>query len=77
MDTVSMHPQVEIDSKIKCFIPDFTPAIGTLDNFVKVVGCNICRVYELPAHMLTADRHQHALTTCAQDNPIQHILTTN
>jgi len=28
--------KVEIDSKLKCFIPDFTPAIGNLDNFVKV-----------------------------------------
>lgn len=28
--------QVEIESKIKCFIPEFMPAIGTLDNFVKV-----------------------------------------
>lgn len=28
--------QVEIESKIKCFIPDFMPAIGSLDNFVKV-----------------------------------------
>jgi len=28
--------QVEIESKIKCFIPEFMPAIGSLDNFVKV-----------------------------------------
>lgn len=28
--------QVELESKIKCFIPDFMPAVGTLDNFVKV-----------------------------------------
>jgi len=28
--------QVEIESKLKCFIPEFMPAIGTLDNFVKV-----------------------------------------
>ena len=28
--------QVEIESKLKCFIPEFMPAIGSLDNFVKV-----------------------------------------
>jgi len=29
-------PQMELDTKLKCFIPDYIPSIGNIDPFIKV-----------------------------------------
>jgi hypothetical protein len=34
---------VELDTRLKCFIPDYIPAVGEIDPFLKV---RVCRVWQ-------------------------------
>lgn len=37
--------EVELDTTLKCFIPEYIPAIGEIDGFVKVIICCSCSTY--------------------------------
>jgi intraflagellar transport protein 46 len=33
---------VELDTRLRCFVPEYIPAVGEIDTFVKVRGGNPC-----------------------------------